>query len=186
VLGNPVRHGANESVPGIRKVAMVYLVRHAHAGSQKRWSGPDHDRPLSVRGRQQAEGLPEILGDYPVARILTSPTVRCHDTVVPLSQHRGVPIELASSLDVHAPVERLLELVVDPCLHAAVLCGHGEQIRGLLGMLTGSVRFDGPLQLEKGSSWFLDVGAAGSARYVPPLRVKRPAGLGRLRSAAAG
>jgi hypothetical protein len=100
--------------------------------------------------------------------------------------HPDLPIELASSLDVHAPVERLLELVVDPCLHAAVLCGHGEQIRGLLGMLTGSVRFDGPLQLEKGSSWFLDVGAAGSARYVPPLRVKRPAGLGRLRSAAAG
>jgi hypothetical protein len=53
---------------------MVYLVHHTHAGSQKRWSGPDHDRPLSVRGRQQAEGLPEILGDHPVARILTSPT----------------------------------------------------------------------------------------------------------------
>ena len=167
---------------------MVYLVRHAHAGSQKRWSGPDHDRPLSVRGRQQADGLLEALGDYPVARILSSPTVRCQHTVIPLGQDRGLPIELSSSLDVHAPVERLLELVVDPSLHAAVLCGHGEQIRGLLRMLSGSVRFDGPLRLEKGSTWFLDLGAgaAGTARYAPPLRVKCPAGLGRLRSAAAG
>jgi hypothetical protein len=29
-------------------------------------------------------------------------------------------------------VERLLELAADPSLRAAVLCGHGEQIRGLL------------------------------------------------------
>ena len=63
---------------------MVYLVRHAHAGSQKRWSGSDHDRPLSVRGQQQADGLVEALDEYPVARILTSPRVRCRDTVVPL------------------------------------------------------------------------------------------------------
>ena len=78
---------------------MVYLVRHAHAGSQKRWSGSDHDRPLSVRGQEQADGLLVTLGGHPVTCILTSPTVRCQHTVLPLGHHRGVPIELASSLD---------------------------------------------------------------------------------------
>jgi phosphohistidine phosphatase SixA len=157
---------------------MVYLVRHAHAGSQKRWSGSDHNRPLSVRGQEQANGLPTILGEDPVTRIVSSPTVRCHHTVIPLSHCRGVPIELASSLAVGAPVERLLELVVDPSMEAAVLCGHGEQLRGLLRLLAGSVSFDGLLRLEKGSVWILDpsTGEVGAARYLPPLRLKRPAG----------
>ena len=71
------------------RAAMVYLVRHAHAGSQKRWSGSDHDRPLSVRGQQQADGLVEVLGEYPVARILTSPRVRCRDTGGPARPPSG-------------------------------------------------------------------------------------------------
>jgi phosphohistidine phosphatase SixA len=167
---------------------MVYLVRHAHAGSQKRWPGPDHDRPLSVRGQEQADGLLEALRDLPVARILTSPTVRCRDTVVPLGHHRGVPVEPTGSLDVNAPVERLLELVVDPSLRTAVLCGHGEQLRCLLRLLAGSIRLDGPLRLEKGSTWILDLAAGpnGAARYLPPVQVQLPTGGHRLRSATAG
>jgi phosphohistidine phosphatase SixA len=161
---------------------MVYLVRHAHAGTQKRWSGPDHDRPLTARGREQANGLLEVLRGHPVARVLTSPTVRCRETVVPLGRHRGVPVELASSLDVHAPVERLLELVVDPSMQAAVLCGHGEQLRGLLRLLVGSVRFEGPLRLEKGSTWIVELASeVATARYLPPLRVARPADDHRLK-----
>jgi broad specificity phosphatase PhoE len=99
-----------------------------------------------------------------------------------------VPIELASSLAVQAPVERLLELVLDPAVRAAVLCGHGEQLRGLLRLLMGSVSFYGPLRLEKGSIWILDVRAdtVGAAHYVPPLRLQRPTDMHRLTSAEAG
>ena len=167
---------------------MLYLVRHAHAGSQKRWPGPDQDRPLSLRGKEQAIGLLVTLGDQPVTRILSSPTVRCQHTMLPLSHHRGVPIELASSLAVQAPVERLLELVLDPAVRAAVLCGHGEQLRGLLRLLMDRVSLGGPLRLEKGSIWILDAGAGtvGTAQYVPPLRPQRLPDLGRLPSAAAG
>jgi phosphohistidine phosphatase SixA len=143
---------------------------------------------LSVRGQEQAHGLLEALHDYPVARILTSPAVRCRDTVVPLGHQRGVPVEQVGSLDVRAPVERLLELVIDPSLRAVVLCGHGEQFRGVLRLLTGSVRLGGPLRLEKGSIWILDLAARpeGAARYLPPRRVEQPADAQRLRSAAAG
>jgi phosphohistidine phosphatase SixA len=121
VLVGWVGHGAKQQRPGTGKAAMVYLLRHAHAGSQKRWPGPDHDRPLSLRGKEQAIGLLVTLRDEPVTRILASPAVRCRHTVLPLSHHRGVPIELASSLAVQAPVERLLELVLDPGMEAAVL-----------------------------------------------------------------
>jgi phosphohistidine phosphatase SixA len=138
---------------------------------------PDHDRPLSLRGKEQAIGLLVTLRDQPVTRILTSPTVRCRHTMLPLSHHRGVPIELASSLAVQAPVERLLELVLDPGIRAAVLCGHGEQLRGLLQLLVGRVSLGGPLRLEKGSIWILDpsAGTVGAARYLPPLRPPAPA-----------
>jgi phosphohistidine phosphatase SixA len=167
---------------------MVYLVRHAHAGSQKQWPGPDRDRPLSARGREQAIGLVAILADQPVARILTSPTVRCDDTVIPLSHYRGVPVELTSYLDVRAPVERLLELVTDPSLQAAVLCGHGEQLRGLLWLLAKDIGFGGPLRLEKGSVWVLETsaGKVGAVRYLPPWRRQRLDGQQLLLPAEAG
>jgi hypothetical protein len=112
---------------------MRYLVRHAHAGSQKRWRGPDQLRPLSALGDRQAVGLLARCGGYPVTRILSSPTVRCHQTVVPLSQERAVPIEVVAALDVDAPVEGLLELMADPSMETTILCGHGGQIVGASG-----------------------------------------------------
>jgi hypothetical protein len=89
---------------------------------------------------------------------------------------------------VQAPVERLLELVLDPAMQGAVLCGHREQLRSLLQLLMGSVSLGGPLQLEKGSIWILDAGAGtvGAAHYVPPLRRRHLPDLPRLASAEAG
>ena len=60
---------------------MLLLVRHADAGVKGSWDGPDALRPLSPMGRRQAEGLVVRLEDYPVDRILCSPTARCHQTV---------------------------------------------------------------------------------------------------------
>ena len=74
---------------------------------------------------------------------MASPALRCQQTVEPLSQRRGVPIELVDALSVDAPPVRLLQLVTDPGLHQAVLCGHGEQIGLLLGLLA-----DGGLPIE--------------------------------------
>ena len=155
---------------------MVYIVRHAHAGSQKRWPGSDHDRPLSVCGERQAIGLLARLSGEPVARILSSPTVRCRRTVVPLSRERAVPIELVDALDVAAPVDGLLELLAHPSNRDAVLCGHGEQIGRLLRLLADAAGADGPLPRQKGATWILDTSAGNlrAARYLPPLQRKRP------------
>jgi phosphohistidine phosphatase SixA len=152
---------------------MVYLIRHAHAGIKHQWPGWDGDRPLSEPGHQEACGLLARLGDYPITRIMASPARRCQQTVEPLSQRRAVPIELVDALSVDAPPVRLLQLVTDPGLHQAVLCGHGEQIGLLLGQLA-----DGGLPIEpwcwpKGSTWVLDAndGQVTGARYLAPLRL---------------
>ena len=158
---------------------MVCLIRHAHAGDKHQWPGRDHDRPLSVPGQHEAHGLLVRLRGYPISRILASPAVRCAQTVEPLSQRRAVPIELVDALRVDAPIRSLLELVTDPGLETAVLCGHGEQIGGLVRQLAdGGLVGDASLRWAKGSTWVLDTnqGRVVGARYLAPLRLKDLAG----------
>ena len=69
------------------------LVRHARAGSRKGWEGPDIERPLSKKGRRQADGLVEMLEAAGVKRIVSSPYVRCTQTVEPLAEALGLEIE---------------------------------------------------------------------------------------------
>jgi phosphohistidine phosphatase SixA len=158
---------------------MPYLIRHADAGNKHHWAGPDHDRPLSPPGQLEAHGLLGRLRDYPITRILTSPAVRCQQTVAPLSQRRAVPIEPVDTLAVDAPAARLLALVADPTLQTAVLCTHGELIGQLMRQLAaGGVPLSGPLDWDKGSTWVLTTsdGAVTTAHYMAPLRLTDLAG----------
>jgi phosphohistidine phosphatase SixA len=158
---------------------VVYLVRHAHAGNKRQWRGRDGDRPLSLAGHQEAHGLVARLRDYPVARILTSPAVRCQQTVEPLSQRRAVPVELVDALAVDAPPGMLLKLVTEQGLQQTVLCGHGEQIGQLVTQLADRGLLDAaPPRWAKGSTWILDSddGHVVGARYLAPLRLKDLAG----------
>jgi broad specificity phosphatase PhoE len=87
---------------------LVYLVRHAHAGNKHQWPGRDEDRPLSVPGHREAHGLLARLRDYPITRILTSPALRCVQTVEPLGLRRAMPIEVIDALRVDTPVNGCL------------------------------------------------------------------------------
>jgi broad specificity phosphatase PhoE len=60
---------------------VAYLIRHAKAGDRGAWQGPDELRPLTKGGARQADGLAERLGGEPIARVISSPAVRCLDTV---------------------------------------------------------------------------------------------------------
>ena len=159
---------------------MPYLIRHADAGNKHDWAGPDDARPLSFPGQLEAHSLLGRLRDYPITRILTSPTIRCQQTVTPLSQRRAVPTELAEDLAVDAPAARLLALVTDPQLQTAVLCTHGEQISQLMRQLAaGGVPLSEPLGWDKGSTWMLATsdGVVTTARYLAPLQLKDLAGI---------
>ena len=79
---------------------MLLVVRHADAGDKRTWRGRDALRPLSPAGHRQAEGLVVRLEDYPVERILCSPTLRCRQTVEPLARDRMLRIEPVPALGV--------------------------------------------------------------------------------------
>jgi phosphohistidine phosphatase SixA len=136
---------------------MLLVVRHADAGDKSTWEGPDRLRPLSPSGRLQAEGLVVRLEDYPVERILSSPTLRCHQTVEPLARDRLLRIESAAALGVDASPAQLLPLFWDLELRNSVLCTHGEGI-GLLitRLLAGALVAEDPLDWPKGSTWLLE------------------------------
>jgi phosphohistidine phosphatase SixA len=139
---------------------MLMVVRHADAGDKRSWTGPDTLRPLSPTGRRQAEGLVVRLEDYPVDRILSSPTLRCQQTVQPLARDRFLEVEPLAALGVDAGPAQLWALFWDRALRNAVLCTHGETIGRLLaelvveGLVVESV-LEGPLDWPKGSTWLL-------------------------------
>jgi 8-oxo-dGTP diphosphatase len=156
---------------------MLLLVRHAHAGIKRDWDGQDGLRPLSPSGWAQAEGLVVGLADYPIQRILCSPTLRCYQTVQPLARERRLPIEWSPALRVQSPPSEVLSLVHDPTLREAALCTHGEVIDRLFAQLGGNGLVAGdPLQWPKGATWVLQRLAGGlvRARYLPPLTLRRP------------
>jgi phosphohistidine phosphatase SixA len=151
---------------------MLMVVRHADAGHKGSWEGPDRLRPLSPAGRLQAEGLVVRLEDYPVERILCSPTVRCHQTVQPLARDRLLRIERVAALGVDTDPAEVLALFCDRELQNAVLCTHGEMIGRLLGQLAADgLDAEAPLDWPKGSTWLLQRvnQRRVRARYLAPL-----------------
>jgi phosphohistidine phosphatase SixA len=151
---------------------MRLLVRHAHAGHKRHWSGPDAERPLSIRGWAQAEGLLDTLGDLRVERLLTSPSLRCRQTLLPLAAALDLDLESVDDLGTDGDVDHLVELLAAPDSDGAVLCTHGEVLGGLLARLRtrGDIAAEGRPRYEKGSTWVLEGAAAGRlhARYLPP------------------
>jgi 8-oxo-dGTP pyrophosphatase MutT (NUDIX family)/phosphohistidine phosphatase SixA len=76
-----------------RPTRAAVVVRHASAGSRKRWHGPDERRPLDKRGRRQAIGLVPLLLAYGATRAVSADVRRCEQTLAPWAQVAGLPIE---------------------------------------------------------------------------------------------
>jgi 8-oxo-dGTP diphosphatase len=152
----------------------VYLVRHGKAGSRHDWDGPDELRPLSKKGRRQADALVARLFDRPIARVLSSPFVRCVETVEPLADKLGLVVERADALAEGTSRHKVLELARSLEKPGAVLCTHGDVIPLLLEAL---IEEDGLVLPQdypyaKGSTWDLTEkdGRFAKATYIAPSK----------------
>jgi 8-oxo-dGTP diphosphatase len=151
----------------------VYLVRHADAGARHEWHQPDDLRPLTDAGDAQAAALVGLLGGRPITRILSSPAMRCRETVAPLAVHLGLDIELAAPLLEGAELDESLALLRSVAAEEAVLCSHGDVIPDVIGWLMGKGMRTGPdRRCQKGSVWVLESDGADFVRgdYLPPPR----------------
>lgn len=108
---------------------MFVLVRHAHAAAKRLWTGPDDERPLSRRGEDQARELVGLLAGLGVTRLLSSPALRCRQTLQPASEELWVPVEPIPTLAVDVTEQELLDLLASDDAEGAALCTHGETLR---------------------------------------------------------
>ncbi len=93
----------------------IHLIRHAKAKNRLEWSEPDELRPLTKRGRREARALAERIASEELARLVSSPYLRCVQTLEPLAVAVDLPIEttelLAEGADGNGAVDLLLSLV---------------------------------------------------------------------------
>jgi phosphohistidine phosphatase SixA len=140
-------------------VTTLLLVRHASAGKRSEWWGDDRDRPLDERGWRQAEGLVEMLVPRSPTRVLSSPYLRCRQTVEPLADALGLVLESRPELAEGAAATEVDGLVESLGDEEPVLCTHGDVVDAIVGE-----------ESEKGSTWVLGVEGETLVRleYLPP------------------
>ena len=151
---------------------VAYLIRHGKAGDRGAWQGPDELRPLTKAGMRQAESVAERLGGEPIGRVISSPAVRCVETVRPLADRLGVKLEQDLALMEGMGPDGANRLAVTATAGMAVaLSTHGDVIWELLSDLEAAgVPLTAGLPAKKGSVWVLEVadGAVVRGTYQPP------------------
>lgn len=109
------------------------LVRHVRAVSRRDWEGDDWLRPLDARGEKQAKRLVDRLADRDLERIVSSPYVRCVESVRPLAAARGLGVEERSEIAEGASLAEAFVLLDELEGGSALLCTHGDVAYELLG-----------------------------------------------------
>ena len=145
---------------------LLHLIRHAHAGDPEAWDGPDAARPLSEKGRSQAERLGRYLADigFRTEAILTSPKLRALQTAEIVAAHLGVDVvedhRLAGALDLDT-VAAILKDADDT--ERPVLVGHDPDFSEVVSILSDSantpmrkgalarIEIEGPLEPGAGT-----------------------------------
>ena len=148
----------------------AYVVRHAKAGDRDEWRGDDRLRPLTKPGHRQAEALAELLQNEPIDRILSSPYVRCLQTIEPLAARRKLPIEPRKDLEEGAGGESVIRLIQEFKRQHIVACTHGDVVEELLErLMQQDIIARARASNQKGGTWVLydENGKVTSAKYLP-------------------
>jgi 8-oxo-dGTP diphosphatase len=152
----------------------IYLIRHARAGERSKSTGEDRDRPLSRRGKRQTAALTEVLSEYPITRVLSSPYQRCRQTVAPLAERLDLPLEWSEPLAEGTKPRPVRRFIAGLARETAVVSTHGDIVERFITRLgEKGVALDPDRSWKKGSLWILDTsgGEVVRGRYLPPPAV---------------
>ncbi len=171
-----------------RPTVPLILLRHASAGQRARHHGDDALRPLDARGAADARLLAGLLACFaPSARVLSSPALRCIETVQPYAARFGGSVEAEAALAVpRRPADPLISrttggATLGPLFRdlvavgrAAVVCLHRENLAQALAAACAALGApaavpEDPL-LPKGAFWVVHAASgelAALERYEP-------------------
>lgn len=150
----------------------LHLLRHADAGDPMAWTSDDALRPLSAKGRRQAERLARHLVaiGFETDAMISSPKVRARETAEIVADALEVAVRLeerlAGGFDI-STIEAILHDAGRP--QRPVLVGHDPDFSDVAGELAGSPG----LALKKGALVRIDVDAeiapgSGRLRWLLP------------------
>jgi 8-oxo-(d)GTP phosphatase len=170
-----------------RETVPLILVRHASAGHKDDWGADDLLRPLDAQGGLDALLLASLLACFaPSARVISSPALRCIETVRPFAEGFGGSVEAEAALAVPGRAEDLpltrtgsgdtfrhlfRDLVT--AARPAVVCLHRENLPTALEAACSALGAPSPgtdsdPSLPKGGFWVVHSAAgelAGLERY---------------------
>ena len=154
----------------------LLLLRHAHAGDSTRWQGDDDVRPLTDKGRRQAERLGRLLaasGEAPDL-LITSPLARAAQTAEIVAGVTGTKVVVDARVAGPLDPDTVMRILADagsaerPCL-----VGHDPDLSDLLAELTGATA----IAMRKGALARVDLpgrsldAGEGVLRYLLPPEV---------------
>lgn len=140
------------------------VLRHTSAGDKKDWNGDDMLRPLDARGRTEAAALAETLAGYGPARVFSSATARCTETVLPYAARVGADVRTDWALSMGPPTatskeaaDRFVRLLADEV--PTLVCTHGELVPNVITRAYQALNAQPPedARLPKGGFWVLHV-----------------------------
>ncbi len=171
-----------------RETVPLILLRHASAGQKEGWPEGDDSRPLDAMGATDALMLARLLACFaPRARVLSSPALRCTESVQPYAESFGGTVEAEPALALSGrpgdlpssrtsggdPLADLVRALVRAA-RPAVLCLHRENLRKALAAACSALGASPPghpdASLPKGGFWVVHMSAGEMAaleRYEP-------------------
>ena len=163
-----------DALRSISRTGTIYLLRHGSAGDRNKWEGDDRVRPLTKKGRKQAEALASLLAESGIERVFSSPYKRCVQSVEPLAKAIGAKVETTDALAEGPDVDAAYDLIDSLVGANAVLCSHGDVIPAVMNrMMWAGLTLESRFYCSKGSIWKIGVeaGRFTTAHYSPPPKV---------------
>lgn len=131
------------------------IVRHAKAKPRSSWSAAEGERPLAATGKRQALAVCRLLHAWMPKKVISSPWVRCMQTVTNYQRQTGVQIKTKNSLTEAAHkrhpkrAARVIENLFEKD-YAIALCTHRPVLPTVLEVLAthGNKRLTAHLPAE--------------------------------------
>jgi phosphohistidine phosphatase SixA len=154
---------------------VLSVVRHAEAGDRERFVGDDSLRPLSRQGRRQANALSRRLCESSLD-LITSPYLRCVETLSPTSSRLRRAMMLASWLVEGEPADEALYQLIELTgeIGGLVACTHQDLMVGMfdVAIAAGAVPSSQPIFEKAATAEFTIMsGKVVAVSFVAPPKI---------------
>ncbi len=111
---------------------IYYIVRHAEKAAAN--ANMSSDVPLSAEGEQRAQNLKTLLQNNTFTAIFSTPYIRTKSTVQPLSDAKGIPVQLYSPRD---SADQFINRVKAIRKGDVLIVGHSNTVDDLVNKMMG-------------------------------------------------